>query len=178
MLAGGRAGARVAEAERLLLALLHGPVRVRTGLLLGGAAEDLRLLLSLRFRDLATRRDALERAARSGRALAPRLALWSTWPALRRSARAGAVERASADAWALRLLDAAGEPAVAGGRPGDGPRAAGWLTLARMADDEAGDERSLIQAVDGTSSRSRASSSTTSCCARGATSRSSSPTCC
>lgn len=94
----------VTEAERLLLALLHGPVRVRTGLLLGGAAEDLRLLLSLRFRDLATRRDALERLL-GRRALAPRLALWSTWPARRRSARAGAVERASADAWALRLLD-------------------------------------------------------------------------
>jgi hypothetical protein len=126
----------VTEAERLLLALLHAPISARTSLLAGGFAEDLRLLLALRFGELSTRRKALS-ALLGSRSIAPRLVAWAAWPALRRAARDGAALRASADEWSLRLLDAevdrawpSGERETAEERPA-GLRFSAWPTSKR-----------------------------------------------
>lgn len=126
----------VAEADRILLALLHAPLPARTAVLLDGLATDLRLLLGLRLRDLLARRRALEELL-GRRSIAPRLRLWCAWPALRRAARVGAVERASADEWALRLLDAEMDRAVPPGGPHEtgsrpsGLRLPAWPTSKR-----------------------------------------------
>lgn len=96
---------QVAEADRLRLALLHAPTAARTRLLVDGLAGDARLALALRFRELAHRREALRTLGAGSRAV-----LWARWPALRRRARDGVLDRASMDEWTLRFPTARMDP--------------------------------------------------------------------
>jgi hypothetical protein len=133
----------VAEVDRLLIALLHGPVGARTALLAAGIAQDLRLVLAFRHREVVLRSAALrvllsgpERPRRGGgiALVAPRLRLWVAWPALRRRYRSGALARASAEEWALRFAGEgvnrglpSGDRKTALGRPA-GLRFPAWST--------------------------------------------------
>jgi hypothetical protein len=128
--------ARCAPEERLLLALLHEPVRARDAQLRRALAEDLLDLLALRTAEVARRHAALRgllagvpaepadagapasgvrgllAAQRRSRALLGASAvlaarLWWAWPTLRRRVRRGAFDRAAPEAWAVRVPSAA-----------------------------------------------------------------------
>jgi hypothetical protein len=110
-------------ADALLLALLHAPIGMRSPLLAGGLAADLRALLAFRTGLVAERHRALRAllrgpgveptagpaSSRGARAALPadavrlHVRLWIAWPGLRRAYRQGALERASAEAWQRRL---------------------------------------------------------------------------
>jgi hypothetical protein len=128
--------ARCAPADRLLLALLHEPVRVRGPLLRRALAEDLLALLARRTAEVAARHAALRAllagapagsARRAGPGASALLAarLWWAWPSLRRRVREGALDRTAPEAWAVRLPSGAwvndafrpGERVPASGRP-------------------------------------------------------------
>jgi hypothetical protein len=140
--AGFRPTARVVDGpvpERdpvgaLLLGLLHSPARARTPLLTGALLADARALLSLQPRSVARRHAELRgllsgpealAVARSDPAARVRFAalpadavrlhvrLWLVWPGLRKRFRVGALDRASAEAWAHRFAAAGMDP----GRP-------------------------------------------------------------
>lgn len=125
-------------AGRLLLGLLHAPLRARTALLAVDLAADARHLLALRpgevLRRHAELRALLGGAAASDRAAAlagDRIAaerhrfaalpadslrlharLWHEWPSLRRASRSGALDRASAASWTARFATSALNPAL------------------------------------------------------------------
>ncbi|RIX30424.1 hypothetical protein [Amnibacterium setariae] len=130
-------------AERVRIALLHEPVAARSRVLAGGLARQLRALVRLRHRAAAQEQAELlavlgERPRRAAPGALPadavrlHVRLWLAWPALRRRAREGALERASAAAWAERN-DA---PGMDGERERAGRRPAGlqwraWATSKR-----------------------------------------------
>ncbi len=142
--------------DALLLALLHAPIGMRSGLLAAGLADDLRALLAFRTGVVAERHRGLRallrgpgadaadpaptrgtRSALPGDAVRLHVRLWIAWPRLRRAYRTGAVERASFEAWEARLAPV---PVNAGPTRGDretalrrpaGLRLRAWSTARR-----------------------------------------------
>ena len=137
---------RPTTAERLRIALLHEPVAARTPLLAAGTVRALGALLALRTapvtREHAELRSLLGlRPVRTvpgslpAEAVRLRLRLWFAWPALRRAARVGAFDRASAAAWAGRAAEVnPGWPTGDAGRAGRRPsrlQLRGWPSTRR-----------------------------------------------
>jgi hypothetical protein len=142
----------------LLLGLLHAPAQARTRLLAAALRADLRALLTLQPGPVAHRHVVLRTlllgpaafgtlppataaparfAALPADAVRLHARLWLAWPRLRRRFRVGVLDRASAEAWAVRSAageDGRGLPRADPGSAARGPaglRFSAWSTTKR-----------------------------------------------